>query len=251
MLIITADDYGKVRKATDNIIKCFLDKRIMSASAMVFMEDSERAASLAFGTDLEVGLHLNFTLPFTSSDIPPNLREHQKRILSYLANHKLSQVIYNPFLTSSFNFVFKSQLEEFSRLYGRIPEFYNGHHHMHLCTNMLASKMLPNGTRIRRTFAFDAGEKDLLNRLYRFILNVYISKKFISTDYFYSIAPVQNYERIRNFINRANNEAVEIEVHPEDDEETEYLHGDIYKNLVYSIPLGCFRDLLKKYPLRS
>ena len=55
MLIITADDYGKTRHATDSILECFSNKRITSASAMVFMEDSGRAASLALKTRLEVG----------------------------------------------------------------------------------------------------------------------------------------------------------------------------------------------------
>ena len=64
MIIITADDYGKTRHATDSILECFMNKSITSASAMVFMEDSERAASLTSETDVEVGLHINFTMPF-------------------------------------------------------------------------------------------------------------------------------------------------------------------------------------------
>ena len=96
MLIITADDYGKNRNTTDNILECFARERITSASAMVFMEDSERAASLALRNSLEVGLHLNFTLPFSASNIPPKLREHQNRLVSYLTKHKMFQVIYNP-----------------------------------------------------------------------------------------------------------------------------------------------------------
>lgn len=47
MVIITADDYGKPRHDTDSILKCFSSERITSSIAMVFMEDSERTASLA------------------------------------------------------------------------------------------------------------------------------------------------------------------------------------------------------------
>jgi len=245
MLIITADDYGKTRRATDNIQKCLSRKRITSASAMVFMEDSERAAALAYGTNLEVGLHLNFTLPFNAAHAPLKLRERHNLVLSYLGKQRLSQVIYNPFLTAPFNYVFLSQQEEFMRLYNRFPDYYNGHHHMHLCANVLASKMLPNGARVRNTFTFDPGEKDIVNRLYRFILDICVKKRFISTDCFFSIAPLQNYQRLRTIISRAVNETVEIEVHPEDNEETDFLISDRYLNLLNSTTIGCFRNLKK------
>lgn len=244
MLIITADDFGKTRQGTDNILMCFSSKRITSASAMVFMEDSERAASQASGTSLEVGLHLNFTLPFSVCNLPLKLREHQRKIISYLSKNKLSQVIYNPFLSDSFRFVFFAQQEEFIRLYGRFPDHYNGHHHMHLCANVLVSKLFPAGARVRRTFTFGPGEKNPFNRLYRLILDSYVSKRFISTNNLFCIAPVQNYERIRNIVNRAIKENIEIEVHPENVEEIEFLLSDQYQNLMKSVYVGCFCDLL-------
>lgn len=243
MLIITADDYGKTRHATDSILKCFSNKRITSASAMVFMEDSERAAALALKTSLEVGLHLNFTLPYSACNIPPKLRKHQNRVVSYLTKHKLAQVIYNPFLTVSFNFLFKAQEEEFVRLYGKLPDFINGHHHMHLCTNVLVSNLIPKSTRVRRTFTFDPGEKNPFNLLYRYILDTWVSKRFLTTDSFFSIAPIKNHERIRNIINRAAKETVEIVVHPEDIEKIEFILSDQYRSLIDSVHIGCFRHL--------
>ena len=243
MMIITADDYGKTRHATDSILKCFTSKRITSASAMVFMEDSERAASLAFKTSLEVGLHLNFTEPFSTSNIPLTLLEHQNGIVSYLAGNKFNQVIYNPFLTDSFKLLFRAQQEEFLRLYGMLPDFYNGHHHMHLCANMLASNIIPKGTRVRRTFTFDRGEKNFFNLLYRNILDIWISRRFISTDYFFSIDPVQNIERLQEIINRAARKTVELEVHPGNAEEMDFLLSDQYLNLVKPFHRSGFRYL--------
>lgn len=243
MLIITADDYGKTRHSTDSILKCFSNKRITSASVMVFMEDSERAATLASQTSLEVGLHLNFTLPFSTSNIPLKLREHQNRIISYLTKYKLSQVIYNPFLTDSFNFVFLPQQAEFVRLYGKNPDFYNGHHHMHLCANVLLSKMIPKDARVRRTFTFAQGEKNPFNRMYRHILDIFVSRRFISTDCFFSIVPVQNYERLQNIFNRAAGNTIEIEVHPENIEEIEFLLSDQYQHLIDAVHVGGFRQL--------
>ena len=246
MLIITADDYGKTRHATDSIFKCFSSKRITSASAMVFMEDSERAASIAFKTSLEVGLHLNFTQSFSACNIPLKLREHHNRVASYLTKHKFFQVIYNPFLAYSFNFLFLAQQEEFMRLYGKLPDFYNGHHHMHLCANVLASKMIPYGAGVRRTFTFDPGERNPFNLLYRYILNFWISVKYLSTDCFFSIVPIQNHERLRNIFNCAVRTPVEIEVQPENYEEIEFLLSDQYQHLMDSVRSGNFQQLYNR-----
>jgi chitin disaccharide deacetylase len=243
MLIITADDYGKTRHATDSIFECFSHKRITSASAMVFMEDSKRAASLPLKTKPEVGLHLNFTMPFSSSNIPLKLREHLNRVVSYLAKHKFTQVVYNPFLADSFAFLFLAQQGEFVRLYGRMPEFYNGHHHMHLCANLLAAGLIPRGAKVRGTFTFERGEKNLFNLLYRRMLEIHVSKKFVSTDSFFSIAPVQNQDRVRQIINRAGREAVELEVHPENLEEMEFLLSPEFGALLDSVQIGRFMDL--------
>ena len=60
MLIINADDLGRSKVITDNIISCFMQKRIHTVSAMVFMEDSERASKLTAENNIPVGLHINF-----------------------------------------------------------------------------------------------------------------------------------------------------------------------------------------------
>ena len=44
MLIVNADDLGRNITATDNILCCHARRRVSSASAMMFMADSERAA---------------------------------------------------------------------------------------------------------------------------------------------------------------------------------------------------------------
>jgi predicted glycoside hydrolase/deacetylase ChbG (UPF0249 family) len=46
MLIVNADDWGRNRDATDRSLECHRNGRITTVSAMVFMEDSERAADL-------------------------------------------------------------------------------------------------------------------------------------------------------------------------------------------------------------
>ena len=251
MLIVTADDYGKTRHATDSILKCFSNKRITSASAMVFMEDSERAASLASKTNLEIGLHVNFTLAYSAPNISPELGSHQERVLPYLTRNNYTEVFYNPFLANSFHFLFISQLEEYERLYGRKPDFYNGHHHAHLCANVLAGKMIPKGARVRRSFTFEPGERNWFNRLYRRYLNGIVARRFISTDRFYSIIPVRNQERLREILTFAVKETVEIEVHPENIVETEFLMSDEYRHLMDGVHMGSFQQLHSSQVINS
>lgn len=243
MLIITADDYGKTRHATDSILECFSNKRVTSAAAMVFMEDSERAATLTLNKNLEVGLHLNFTEPFTSKNIPLNLNNHQNKVVSYLKKEKISRVVYNPFLKDSIAYLFRAQQDEFTRIYKRSPGFINGHHHVHLCANVLASNLITKGFRVRGTFTLNKREKNPINRLYRNILDTYVSKKFISTDSFFAIDHVINHSRLRDIFKRAENNKVEIVVHPENIKDLAFLLSDQFKNLLDSIQVGYFKYL--------
>ena len=47
------------------VLDCLRQGRLTSASAMVFMADSVRAAEVARELDLDLGLHLNLSQPFT------------------------------------------------------------------------------------------------------------------------------------------------------------------------------------------
>lgn len=210
---------------------------------MVYMEDSERAATLALEADIEVGLHINFTMPFRVDKVTSNICNHHGRVVSYLTKSKLAQIIYNPLLAGSFDFLFKAQLEEFMRLYGKLPAFYNGHQHMHLCANMLMGKLLPKGTRVRRTFTFDQGEKNICNLFYRLLLDVAVARRFISTEYFFSILPLWNMERLRNIFDRSVSSNVELEVHPENADEIGFLFSDQYLNMIESARVGNFSKI--------
>src|SRR5690349_2597620 len=105
MLIITADDYGETEEATDRILECFRIGSVTSASAMVFMADSQRAASLSRGTNLEIGLHLNLTEAFTGANAGNELRNQQSRVAKYLNGHRFATALFNPLLASAFRSV--------------------------------------------------------------------------------------------------------------------------------------------------
>ena len=240
MLIITADDFGKDQKSTDTICDCSINGRITSTSVMVFMADSVRAADLSRQLPIEFGLHLNFSESFSSDCVEETVSKEQHRIIDYLDKSKFSQIIYNPRLTRSFKTVFKAQVVEFERLYGRAPSFFNGHHHMHLSANVFFSGFFKKHTPLRRTFTFRKGEKGRLNLFYRNVLNRRITKKFISTDHFFSIAPLENQERLKDIFRLSKHENVEIEVHPENDDEYRFLLSEQFKDMLQEVVLGRF-----------
>src|SRR5512140_1570297 len=77
------------------------------------------------------------------------LKETQRRIIRFLKRSKYAQLLYNPFLRETFASSYLAQVEEFMRLFEKLPSHINGHHHMHLCANLLLSKSIPGGMRLR------------------------------------------------------------------------------------------------------
>jgi predicted glycoside hydrolase/deacetylase ChbG (UPF0249 family) len=192
---------------------------------MTFMDDSERAADLAQGFGLPVGLHLNLTLDFTGNTVSANLRERHRSVATYLRARKANQILFNPFLCKSFDYVFKAQWDEFGRLYGAEPTRLDGHHHMHLSMNMIFSTRIPNGVNVRRNFTFRPCEKGFINRLYRYLLDIWLARKFRVTNYFFSIVPIET-ARLNKIIALSKQWNVELMVHPGVEDEYQYLLSD-------------------------
>ena len=143
MLIVNADDWGRSRAETDAALQCHKNERISAVSAMVFMEDSERAASLAGESRVDTGLHLNFSEPFSGDPGSAILLDSHRKVSAFLIRNKYSQLIYNPLLREAFACSCRAQLEEFHRLYDRSPSRIDGHHHMHLCAKKHSQPRLP------------------------------------------------------------------------------------------------------------
>jgi hypothetical protein len=203
------------------IFDCVQARTVSAVSAMVFMEGSETAATLALENQIDTGLHLNFTTPLNASRCPAAVAEAQIRVCRYLRSSKLAQLVYHPGLRSSFDRVFKAQVEEYHRLYGRLPERLDGHHHMHLCANVRS--MLPSGTVVRRSFSFLPGEKGSINLAYRRILNRGLGRRHRLVDYLFSFPPLTPLDRLQTIGTLANEFVVELETHPAHPEEYEIL----------------------------
>lgn len=240
MLIINADDLGRTEASTANILSCYGTGRITSASAMVYMRDSRRAAEAAVTVGLPTGLHLNLDLPFDGPGIGPRLAKGHSRVRKHLTRVKWAEVIYNPFLKKDFEYVFMSQFEEFIRLFGTEPEHIDGHHHRHLCANMLLDAIIPAGMHLRRNLTFEKGEKGGINRLYRKLADRWLARRYGCADAFFSIEPLQNEPRLVNILARACSAHVELMVHPERAEQFNYLMGGRFRDLIAPVPKGSY-----------
>lgn len=230
LLIINADDWGRDRETTDRTLECVLRGSVSSASAMVFMADSERAAAIARERGIDAGLHINFTTPFSALDCPTRVVEHQQRLARYLLRYRLAQVVFCPRLTRSFEYVVSAQLDEFCRLYGAPPARLDGHHHMHLCANVLLARLLPPGAVIRRNFSFQPGEKSFGNRFYRKVVDRMLARRHRLTDFFFSLPPLQPPGRLERIFSLARRFVVEVETHPLEAEEYQFLtEGEIFR----------------------
>ncbi|WP_348260824.1 ChbG/HpnK family deacetylase [Telmatobacter sp. DSM 110680] len=222
-LIVNADDWGRDVETTDRIFECIAINTVSSTSAMVFMEDSERAAGIALEQGVDCGLHLNFTTPFSAQGCSSGLAEQQQRITRYLRGSRLAQAIYHPGLASSFKYVVAAQIEEYERNFGHAPRRIDGHHHMHLCANVLFGNLLPAGTIVRKNFSFRPGEKSGVNRQYRKVIDRVLAKRHQVTDYFFSLPPLEPPSRIDEIFSIARVSIVEIETHPVNLEEYKFL----------------------------
>jgi chitin disaccharide deacetylase len=242
MLIVTADDLGRSQAETDAILECGARGRLTTASAMVFMKDSVRAAARAASSVMPIGLHLNLSEPFTQEDVPGDLRERHKRICRFLKSSRYSLVLYHPLLASDFTRVVAAQFAEFRRLFGREPAYVDGHQHMHLSTNVLAQRLLPAGMRVRRSFSFSRGQKNPLIRMYRSWVDAALARRHIVSDYFVSLSEYLDTEAIERIVALSKRGVVELMAHPARPREYEFLMGDVFGR----VPV-CTRGELASY----
>lgn len=238
ILIINADDWGADPETTDRIYECLCHGSVSSTSAMVFMSDSERAAALARKNPIDVGLHLNLTAPFTGPGLPASLIRQHAKVIGFLTRNRFARTIFHPGLVHSFRDVVTAQLEEFQRLYGMAPQRIDGHHHMHLCANILLGKLIPSGTIVRRNFSFQPGEKSIANRLYRKATDAILTKRHLMSDYLFPLQPLEPLARLERIVRLAHDCAVELETHPVNADEYQFLVGGGLRNLIGKLPIA-------------
>lgn len=238
MLIINADDWGRSVVETDAAFRCYKANRITSVSAMVFMEDSERAAELAKDNGLDVGLHLNFSERFVANKYSGALGEHQNDLVHFLGRNRYSQLLYNPFLRKAFAYSYEAQTEEFVRSFGKQPSHIDGHHHMHLCANVCFSNLIPAGAKVRRNFSFWPGEKSLLNRSYRALVDRWLARRYRLTDYFFDLTQCIEAKKLNRVAALAMSSNIELMTHPIAHAEERHLMSAEFHALLRGLEIG-------------
>jgi predicted glycoside hydrolase/deacetylase ChbG (UPF0249 family) len=239
MLIINADDFGRSAGETDAALTGYREGRITSVSAMVFMHDSKRAARLAKKYHLDdVGLHLNFSEEFTEATCPATLKEHHRRIIKFLRSKKYAQLLYNPFLRKAFGYSYEAQAAEFARLFEKAPSHIDGHHHMHLCANLLFSNVFPAGTKLRRNFSFWPGEKSLSNRTYRSLVDRWLARRYRLADYFFDLTQCIEAKKLDRVAALAKSNNVELMTHPVVRAEVKFLMSHKFQLMLQRLEVG-------------
>jgi len=228
-LIVNADDWGRDRETTERMFECVRLGAVSSVSAMVFMQDSERAAGVAREHGVDAGLHLNFTGPFSAANSSSRLLEHQRSVARYLAGNPFARGIYNPWLGGSFQYLVAAQIEEFTRLYGVEPQRVDGHHHMHLSANVLLGGLLPPGIIVRRHFSHESREKALRHRVFRRFTDAILTRRFRVANFFFSLPPLFP-ARLQQIFSLAGRSVVEVETHPVNPDEYRFLaEGEFFR----------------------
>ncbi len=205
---------------------------------MVFMADSERAAKIAQDRSIDTGLHLNLTQAFTSPNVPSQLAAHQQRVSGYLMRSRYARALFHPGLAKSFEYLVASQLEEYHRLYGASPDRIDGHHHMHQCANVVLQNLLPAGTLVRRNYSFRSGEKSLVNRFYRKVVDFRLARRHRLVNYFFSLPPFDDSEQTQKILLLAQDFTVEVAAHPAVPEDFRALTGGEILHWIDSCPIA-------------
>lgn len=253
LLVVNADDWGGSEATTDAILRTFDAGRITSASGMVFMPDSERAAEIATRRGLPVGLHLNLTEPFGDPHTPTAVRDRQLRAVEHLAGSggdghpgtaRLRKWIYDPTIRADVDRAIADQLERFEALYGRPPTHFDGHNYVDACPNVFLSRAIPAGSVIRNSLDCYPLVRSAMGRL-KGLRQRLRTRRLRSTGYLLHIAQLrlEGEEGPDPRLRLARSTSVEVMGHPDDEAELAALMSPTWERVLGEYELGSFADV--------
>jgi predicted glycoside hydrolase/deacetylase ChbG (UPF0249 family) len=246
LLIVNADDFGWNRGATDLTLGCFGAGQITSTTALVNMEDSERAAELGREGGFPIGLHLNLTDPFSGPDVPSAERERQAAACRIFGGggRRLRSWTYDPRIATLVEDAIRDQVERFHALFGAPPTHVDGHNHVQVCPNVVRAEALA-GFKLRN--ALWAWPSDRGAMAYaRAARRALSARRFLTPRYFFDIAQLHrlgNPAAIRRRLDNARGASVEVMCHPGFDHELEALRSPAWADAIAGLPRGSYRDL--------
>ncbi len=239
MLIVNADDFGANARTSDPVIALFDERVLSSATAMVRMRDTMRAATLAAEHGVPVGLHLNLTLPFADPAVPASVRERQRRLTEIFGSESWRDGGHERPAEQLVADVVNDQLECFREIFGE-PTHIDGHHHVH--THPAVVEHLPTGLPIRPILSVPArvgARRSTQERRLR--------RRFLCAETCFAFADVhpslggtglQALDRARRF-------SVEIMVHPRQEREHAALLSAAWREAISTLTLGSYAELAR------
>lgn len=245
MLIVNADDWGRTLVDTDAALTCFTSGRVTSVTAMMHMADSVRAAALAMTHGVPVGLHINLTESYTAPLCSSRLRDDQDRLVSFFTSSRAAKWSFNPPIVAACARVFQSQCDEFLRLYGKMPTHYDGHEHIHLATNMMMSRVIPKGAKVRRNLSYRFRERSMANIAHRAVVDWALGLRHATTEYFFDLSQRMDSPGMERVCDLARRSAVELMCHPARPREQAYLLADEFRDRIHSIELTSYAHRLR------
>jgi chitin disaccharide deacetylase len=243
LLIVNADDWGASEATTESIAACFSAGGVTSASAMVHMADSERAAARALELGLPTGLHLNLTQPFDGPAVQAWAREMQARVVARFGELRRRDRLF-PNLGSwkSVRSCVEDQLECFRHLYGREPTHVDGHNHVHLNPAVLFA--LPGYVHVRTATHPPAPRTPI--DLARFVRHAAIRARYGSTNFVFDLRAVHprlGGSGLDRCLALARERSLELITHPAHVAQAELLRSPEWIASLAELRRGSFEDL--------
>lgn len=237
MLIVNADDFGAGKTTTDPICQAFDAGVVTSTSGMVWMSDTIRAARIAVERSLPVGLHLNLTLPFTSREVPPEVRDRQRRLTEIFTSDGWRDTKARRPTVELLRDAIRDQLESFCKHFGQ-PTHIDGHHHVHLHEAVL--ELLPRTWPIRPVPRRPAEADARPGRRARSLRAHFLAPDLTFT--FEHVHPDVGGTGL-DLLARAHTACIEVTTHPQREVELRALLGSEWRDALAALPLGNYADL--------
>ncbi|CAM3076731.1 ChbG/HpnK family deacetylase [Legionella anisa] len=153
-IILCADDFGLEPGVSEGILKLARKGRLSAVSCMVnmpgFIPYAKELRNLKKSKPIKVGLHFNLTEGYLAS-IPEKscFSLHELLIKTHMRSIKLSLIAKE----------FLAQLDQFTEAMQQLPDFIDGHQHVHqfpvirnVILDLYAQRLKGHGTSIRSTW---------------------------------------------------------------------------------------------------
>jgi hypothetical protein len=245
LLIVNGDDWGGEAVKTDAIRAAYAAGAISGASAMVYMEDSDRAAALPRSERPPLGLHLNLTQPFADPLTPARVGDRHARLIEHFTDPHHRAWGSPPRLRQAVREGIGDQVARFEALYGAEPDHIDGHEHAHICLDVLLA--LPAGTRVRPVCSRPAaGRWALGTRLNGAARRACFPPRLRAPLRAYDIdtlVPELGGAGLPAVLALSGRSSVEIIVHPGDPRDDVVLGSDSWRESLTGVWVGSYADL--------